>query len=309
MNAPLQAHHLAPAAPQFELATHPDHPRMVHVTVDDRSLVRFLDEASYIDVQNLEYVPFMRFKIARLLRKHVGSDLTAKLVDVVRDRQHGGFTFGLQGVSQEPDDYVKFGTAIAHTLGPVNHDSMSGKFYARFSVKHTESSDSYLRQAYRLFTMHTDGTFVSEATDWLLMMKFSEVNAVGGESRFLHLDDWADLRRFSEHPLGSRPFEYKSPGSKNVNEQVRRPVFFQGEFGLSMSFIDQFVQPTNAEEADYLHELSASMEASPGTKEVRLPVGDLVVLNNYFYVHGRAPFQKNEGLERELMRQRGLFAR
>ncbi len=75
-----------------------------------------------------------------------------------------------------------------------------------------------------------------------------------------------------------------------------------------MSFIDQFVQPRNAAEAAYLRDLSNSMEASAGTREVRLPVGDLVVLNNYFYVHGRAPFQKNEGLERELMRQRGLFA-
>jgi protein CsiD len=50
------------------------------------------------------------------------------------------------------------------------------------------------------------------------------------------------------------------------------------------------------------------MEASPGTKEVSLPVGDLVVLNNYFYLHGRAPFEKNKALFRELMRQRGTFA-
>lgn len=86
---------------------------------------------------------------------------------------------------------MRFGTAIGHILGPGNHDSMSGTYYARFVVKHTDASDSYLRQAYRLFTMHTDGTFVTEATDWLLMMKFAEKNAVGGESRFLRLDDWA----------------------------------------------------------------------------------------------------------------------
>jgi len=33
------------------------------------------------------------------------------------------------------------------------------------------------------------------------------------------------------------------------------------------------------------------------------------VLNNYFYLHGRAPFQKSESLHRELMRIRGLFGR
>ncbi|WP_306853010.1 carbon starvation induced protein CsiD [Cupriavidus necator] len=38
-------------------------------------------------------------------------------------------------------------------------------------------------------------------------------------------------------------------------------------------------------------------------------MGDLVVLSNYFYVHGRAPFERNEGVSRELMRQRETFAR
>lgn len=304
MNAPVH-----PGQLSFQMTPHPDHPRLMHVTIGEDALTGFLNEARNIDVQNLEYVPYMRFQIAGILRKHLGDQLLNQLVSLVKDRGHGGFTVGLQGLSSEAADYVKFGTAISHTLGPTNHDAMSGKFYARFQVKHTDSSDSYLRQAYRLFTMHTDGTFVTEATDWLLMMKFSEINAVGGESRFLHLDDWEECGRFARHPLGTKPFQYKAPGSKNVDEEVNRPVFFQGEFGLSISFIDQFVQPTNATEAAYLHDLSASMESSRGTKELRLPVGDLVVLNNYFYLHGRAPFQRNEGLERELMRQRGLFAR
>ncbi|WP_260463890.1 carbon starvation induced protein CsiD [Burkholderia sp. Bp8963] len=67
-------------------------------------------------------------------------------------------------------------------------------------------------------------------------------------------------------------------------------------------------QPANREEAAFLRSLSQSMETSAGTKEVSLPVGGLVVLNNYFYLHGRAPFQPNESLFRELMRQRGSFA-
>jgi protein CsiD len=50
------------------------------------------------------------------------------------------------------------------------------------------------------------------------------------------------------------------------------------------------------------------MEASKGTREVPLPTGQLVVVNNYFWLHGRAPFQKHPALHRELMRQRGAFA-
>ncbi|TPQ32322.1 glutarate dioxygenase GlaH [Cupriavidus pinatubonensis] len=309
MNAPLPAALLAANdQPRFQLSAHPGHHRIVHVTIERGALLAFLEEVRKIDVQNLEYVPFMRYELASTLARHVGEDFAATVNSIVKDRHHGGFTAGLQDLTSDADDFVRFGTAIGHLLGPGNHDAMSGTYYARFVVKHTDNSDSYLRQAYRLFTMHTDGTFVSEATDWLLMMKFAERNAVGGESRFLHLDDWEDINRFVSHRLGTKPFVYKAPGSKNVSDTVERPVFFQNEFGLSMSFIDQFVQPRNREEAAFLNDLSTSMEASPGTKEVSLPVGDLVVLNNYIYVHGRAPFEKSPLLFRELMRQRGTFA-
>lgn len=309
MNAPLPAAVLASQDEcRFQLSAHPDHHRILHVTVERDALLGFLHDVRKVDVQNLEYVPFMRYELADVLAKHVGEDFATTINKIVKDRQHGGFTVGLQGLTTDADDFVRFGTAIGHLLGLSNHDSMSGTYYARFVVKHTDNSDSYLRQAYRLFTMHTDGTFVTEATDWLLMMKLAEQNAVGGESRFLHLDDWEGRDRFVSHRLGTQPFLYKAPGSKNVSDKVERPLFFQNEFGLSMSFIDQFVQPRNREEAAFLNDLSTSMEASPGTREVSLPVGDLVVLNNYFYLHGRAPFEKNEALFRELMRQRGTFA-
>lgn len=292
-----------------KVTDHPTHTRVQQVTVDPEALRRFLAKVKDVDVQNLEYVPFMRFKLADTLLKACGTELHATLNAIVETREHGGFTIGLQGLSSDPDDFVKFGTAVAYLLGPANHDSMSGKYYARFFVKHTDNSDSYLRQAYRLFTMHTDGTYVTEATDWLLMMKFDERNAVGGESRFLHLDDWKDIGDFLNHPLATKPLLYKSPASKNVAEQVERPLFFQNRYGLAICFIDQFVQPATLEEALYLHDLSASMESSAGVQEITLPPGELVVLNNYFYLHGRAPFQKHEQLHRELMRIRGLFAR
>ena len=54
--------------------------------------------------------------------------------------------------------------------------------------------------------------------------------------------------------------------------------------------------------------LSESMENSSGTRTVSLPVGERVVLNNCFYLHGRVPFERHEHLHRELMRQRGTFA-
>jgi glutarate dioxygenase len=259
-------------------------------------------------VQNLEYVPFMRFTVADALERAVGNGFASALRQLVQSRSTGGFTVGVQGLTRDSADFIRFGTAVGHLVGAANHDAMSGTFYARFLVKHTDASDSFLRQAYWALTLHTDGTFVDEATEWLLMMKFAEENAAGGESRYLHIDDWEERGVFLDDPLSAQPFLYKAPGSKNVSATVERPVFFQSRFGLAVSFIDQFAQPRNRTEARYLHDLSASMEASPATREVPLPVGDLVVLNNYFWLHGRAPFEKNPALHRELMRQRGTFA-
>ena len=50
---------------------------------------------------------------------------------------------------------VKLSTAVTHLIGVPNHDSMSGKYYARFFVKHEDDSDSYLRKAYINMDLHT----------------------------------------------------------------------------------------------------------------------------------------------------------
>lgn len=145
-----------------------------------------------------------------------------------------------------------------------------------------DAGDSCLHQAYRLFTLHTGGTFVDEAMDWLLMMKFSERHAIGGESRLLHLDDWSDLKRFSEHPLGAYPFTYRSPPSKSVGQCVTRPTFFEVNDRECICYIDQFVCLESIEQAAWLQALSDSMETSSGTSALPLPAGDLILLNNQF---------------------------
>lgn len=292
---------------RFHVGQNPHHARIRHIEVDQEVLDRFFEQTREINSQNLEYVPYMRFVLAGKLEAVLGKTFTDTVRSILRDRASGGLTIGVQGAASNADDYVKFGTAMAHLVGPANHDSMSGTYYARFLVKDTDNSDSYLRQAYRLFTLHTDGTFVDEPTDWLLMMKFSEQNAVGGESRLLHLDDWEQLDQFVNHPLASYKFTYKSPPSKNVGQQVERRTFFNVDGKPGICFIDQFANPESIDHAYYLQSLSESMEASKGTAAIPLPVGDLVMLNNLFWLHGRAPFEKNPGLHRELMRIRGEF--
>jgi glutarate dioxygenase len=294
---------------RYEVKIHPQTDRLYHIQLSKEAIQGFLYavKAENYSVLHLEYTPYSRLIVSSILLDHVGEEFGELLRNIVHDRESGGFTIGLDGVTEDTDEYVIFSTAISYLLGSSNFDSMSGKYYARFSVKHTDNSDSYLRQAYRLFTLHTDGTFVDEPTDWLLMMKIVEENARGGESRLLHLDDWKDLDTFSNHPLASHKFTYKAPSSKNVDQEIQRVTFFHYNNKPGACFIDQFVYPETIEEAKYLRDLSHSMETDESVTELKLPVGDLVVINNIFWLHGRAAFEVNPNLNRELLRQRGRF--
>ncbi len=293
----------------YEVKVHPQTPRLYHITITREAIKGFFEKVSIenYSVQHLEYTPYARHLIAALLLEQVGEKFGNLLREIIHDRESGGFTLGLEGVTEETNEYIIFATAISHLVGIPNFDAMTGKYYARFSVKDTDNSDSYLRQAYRLFTLHTDGTFVNEPTDWLLMMKMVEQNARGGESRLLHLDDWKELDKFMKHPLGNHRFTYKAPSSKNVDQEIERLTFFDYNNKPGICFIDQFVYPESIEQAKYLRDLSNSMENDESVIELKLPVGNLVVLNNIFWLHGRAAFEKDPNLYRELMRQRGRF--
>lgn len=293
----------------FEVLENPHHRRLYHILLDESKLAQLFEQFSDTSVQHLEYVPYARLILANRMKNLFGDDFVAAIRNILHDRATGGFTIGVQGQTRDHDDYVKFSTALTHLVGKTNFDAMSGTYYARFTVKHTDNSDSYLRQAYRLFTLHTDGTFVEEQTDWLLMMKMEERNAIGGESRILHLDDWEELDKYSSHPLASVNTKFASPPSKNVSQEIHRPVFFLYDNKPCICFIDQFICPDTIEQAVYLDEMSRSLEKSPSTIAFPLPEGDLVMINNLFWMHGRAAFEPNPDLYRELLRQRGCFGK
>ena len=81
---------------------------------------------------------------------------------------------------------------------------MAGKYYARFHVKHEDSSDSYLRKAYRIMDLHTDGTYVKDVTDWLIMTKIDEQNVEGGETAMLHLMTGSIVMIYTMIQLGDK---------------------------------------------------------------------------------------------------------
>lgn len=291
----------------YTVEQHPDHHRLYHITIDADAAARFVREVADLSEQRLTYVPYLRLIAADCLQNIVGGDFFAHINAIVRDRATGGFTIAAEGGFETMDQRVAFGTAVSHAIGIPNFDDMTGNYYACFEVVDTDSSDSYLRQAYRLFTLHTDGTYVRERTDWILMMKMAEHDAVGGESRLLHLDDWEALAHFASHPLASLPLIYQSPPSKNYPVRVEKMTFYEQDGNACVCFIDQFVYPETIEQGRYLRDLSDSMEASQGVVSLPLPPDHLVVLNNHFWLHGREAFEKNPNLYRLLMRQRGYF--
>ena len=292
------------------ITEHQDSKRIIDIRIEDEILDKLIFPFNKFDITALEYKPFTRFTLAKSLDDLTSNKLSKLMNKIIRDRGTGCFIIGPKNINSKIDHtfLVKLSTAIAHLIGIPNHDSMTGKYYARFIVKHEDSSDSYLRKAYRNMDLHTDGTYVKEVTDWLLMTKIGEQNVQGGETAMLHLDDWEHCDDLYNDPIGRQNFTWGSPKSKNVDYKVEHPVFSSDENGKpKISYIDQFPEPKNMEQGNFLQKLSDALEESRNKTITKLPVGSSVIANNYFWLHGRQPFIENKNLSRELLRIRGKF--
>ena len=294
----------------FEIKENDKTSRIIDIDIKDDTIEKLLFPFNKFDLIALEYKPFTRYTIAKSLDELSNNKLSKLLNQIIKDRNTGCFIIKPKNITSKIDDVflVKLSTAISHLIGNPNHDAMAGKYYARFQVKHVDKSDSYLRKAYTNMDLHTDGTYVKEKTDWLLMCKIEEKNAEGGETAMLHLDDWEHLEDLINDPIAKQNFIWGSPKSKNIDYKVEHPVFSSDNKGRAqISYIDQFPEPKNMKQGIFLQKLSDSLEESKKKVLSKLPVGSSVVANNYFWLHGRKPFKENKELSRELLRIRGSF--
>ena len=294
------------------ISEHDDSKRIINIYIENKIIEKLLFPFNKFDLTALELKPFTRFTIAKSLDDLTNNKLSKLINTIITDRSKGCFIIGPKNIDTKIDDtfLVKLSTAIAHLIGIPNYDSMAGKYYARFSVKHEDKSDSYLRKAYTNMDLHTDGTYVKEITDWLLMTKIEEQNAEGGETAMLHLDDWEHCEDLYNDPVGRQNFIWGSPKSKNINYKVEHPIFSSDDIGKPrISYIDQFPEPQNMKQGIFLQKLSDFLEGSKKKVITKLPVGSSIVANNYFWLHGRKPFIVNKMLSRELLRIRGKFTK
>jgi protein CsiD len=294
----------------IDIQKHKKSNRIIKINLEDEIIEKLIFPFNKFDVTALELKPFTRFTLAKSLDDLTDNKLSELMNSIIRDRSTGCFIIGPKNISSKINEtfLVKLSTAIAYLIGIPNHDAMAGKYYARFHVKHEDSSDSYLRKAYRNMDLHTDGTYVKEVTDWLIMTKIDEQNVEGGETAMLHLDDWEHCNDLYNDPVGKQNFVWGSPKSKNIDYKVEHPVFSTDDEGRpTISYIDQFPEPQNMDQGNFLQRLSDGLEESKNKVVTKLPVGYSVIANNYFWLHGRKPFKENKELSRELLRIRGSF--
>ena len=294
----------------FEIISHEKSRRIIDIKIEDETLNKLIFPFHKFDITALEYKPFTRFTLAKSLDDLTNNKLSELMNSIIRDRNTGCFIIRPKNLSSKINSefLVKLSTAVAYLIGNPNYDAMAGKYYARFFVKHEDKSDSYLRKAYTNMDLHTDGTYVKEATDWLLMTKIEEQNVGGGETVMLHLDDWEHCDDLFNNSIGKQNFIWGSPKSKNIEYKVEHPIFSTDNQGRpNISYIDQFPEPKNMEQGIFLQKLSDGLEESKNKIITKLPVGSTIVANNYFWLHGRKPFKENKKLSRELLRIRGAF--
>jgi len=295
---------------KLDIIDHPVSKRIQNIKIQEKELEKLVFPFNKHSIQSLEYKPFSRFSLAKSIDDVFEGKLSKLLNKILRERGSGTAIIEPNIINSkfDKDFLVKLSTGLAYLVGLPNFDLMTGQYYARFYVKHSDSSDSYLRKAYRNLDLHTDGTFVKEKTDWLLMTKMEETNVKGGESVLLHLDDWEHCEEFSNNPIGKQNFIWGSPKSKNVDYKVEHPVFSKDQNGKpTISYIDQFPEPKNMEQGIFLQKLSDALEQSKKKAIFALPAGSTIFSNNYFWLHGRKPFKKDLNLSRELLRIRGTF--
>jgi len=203
----------------IEISPNKKSKRIINIKIKEEILDKLIFPFHKFTIQELEYKPFTRFTIAKSLDELFSNKLSKLIHSILTDRNTGCFIVVPEVINKKFDDtfLVKLSTALAYLIGVANFDDMTSKYYARFFIKHEDNSDSYLRKAYTNMDLHTDGTYVKEKTDWLLMTKIEEKNAEGGESAMLHLDDWEHCEDLFNDPVGKQNFTWSSPKVKILN--------------------------------------------------------------------------------------------
>ena len=67
---------------KFNVSVHPTHKRLRHIELENNAISQFLESVGKINLERVEYVPFIRFQLAAELRKVLGEAFQFKVREV-----------------------------------------------------------------------------------------------------------------------------------------------------------------------------------------------------------------------------------
>lgn len=281
----------------------------------ENAVNEFIESAKRIEISDMHFIPYKRYVLAKIFLEIFGPKFTDDMFSCLKDYQSGClFLHFKKDLTKE--DCVRISTAISHQINRPSASDPSGMFYAFIEIVDGNNTEMKLYEPYKDFPLHTDGVFKDNPVDWLMMLKVSELSALGGESRLLHMEDWEGWDEFFNRPenqneymhgLHERDKRYEVFSKVSSTEPSFSKILSLKEGKRSIKFVDQYVVPTTIDEAIFMEELQYSLENSSGVVQTKLPVGSMILINNNFWMHGRSKFDNSPSLYRELLRQYGCF--
>ena len=156
----------------FSISDHQDSKRVKVIKFQEKDLDRLIFPFKKHTILSLEYKPFSRFTLAKSLDEVFENKLSQTLIKILNNRESGTVIVEpeIGNKKFDKDFLVKLSTGLAYLVGNPNFDSMTDKYYARFHVKHQDSSDSYLRKAYTKLDLQELPRSVQRLTDQIVNM-------------------------------------------------------------------------------------------------------------------------------------------
>ena len=129
----------------FKISFHEKSKRIIKIIITNEIVDKLIFPFNKFNVSNLEHKPFTRFTVSKSLEDLSNNKLSSFLRSVLKDRNTGCVLIEPeQKISKIDQNFlIKLSTAITHLVGIPNHDSMSGKYYAQFDIKHEEVSINF----------------------------------------------------------------------------------------------------------------------------------------------------------------------
>jgi protein CsiD len=244
-----------------------------------------------------------------------GLQVCEKLALALQDRRWGAIRLATSKTRATEADLGRLACALACACGSPFAPLNQGNCVRGNRLRHVDPSVRAPghRSPYLPDPLHTEAHGASgNGEDYLILACIAREHCEGGETRLLHLDDWGERDCFLSSEYAFRPFPWTFPCSGLSADgpiQCQRSLFWLDNGGLCIRLSPGNAQPPPGPHTEYLRDLQASLnEARSLARFVLLP-GDVYLINNRVWVHGREPLKPNPLLSRHMLGVHGTFSK